>query len=183
MCFDERNTERRGRLFAARRKLLRTRLRRRRKRAFDFSDITLLLFAFLPANSLGRVSDAFALVGFGWPIGANVGRDLTDALTVRSADGDSGRPLASDPDVTRDRERDIVTIAKLEIESVALNLRAITDARDLQVDRKPLRYPDNHVIDERPRGSPHRAGLLGVAIRQDRYRALGNRGTNFVADH
>src|SRR5215468_4317209 len=76
---------------------------------------TLLLFPFLPANTLIGVFNAFAFVRFGWPIGTDVGRDLTDALTVGSADGDGGRPLATDPDVAGDEEPDIMTIAELEI--------------------------------------------------------------------
>src|SRR5271165_6579051 len=101
----------------------------------------LLLFAFLPANVLGCVSDTFAFVGFGWPISTDVGRDLTDALAIGSAYGDNRRPIASDPDVAGDRKRDVVTIAKLEIESVALNLCAIANPRDLQIDRKPRYTP------------------------------------------
>src|SRR6516164_4456494 len=99
-----------------------------------FRHKALLLFAFLPANVLGCVSDTFAFVGFGWPISTDVGRDLTHALPIGSAHGDNRRPLASDPDVAGDRKRDVVTIAKLEIESIALNLRAIANPCDLQID-------------------------------------------------
>jgi hypothetical protein len=91
----------------------------------------LLLFAFLSANDLGCVPDALALVGFGWPIGTDVGRNLTYPLTVGSAYGDNRGSLADDPDIAGYRKWNVVTIAELEIESIALDLRAIADPRDL----------------------------------------------------
>src|ERR1700758_4912482 len=103
MCFDERKTERRGRLFPARRKFVRTRRRRRRKSSWALSDIGLLLLAFLAANNLVRVFDAFSLVGFGRTKGADLGGDLADALTVGAAHRDESRPLADNPDIARDR--------------------------------------------------------------------------------
>src|SRR5690349_22400528 len=115
MCLEERNTERRGRLFGARRKLRRTRCRRRRKRALAFSDIGLLLLAFLAADSLGRIFDPLALVGFRRTVGPDLGRDLADPLAVGAADSDQGRSFADDRDVAGDRIRDLVTIAELQI--------------------------------------------------------------------
>src|SRR5271169_6920063 len=72
----------------------------------------LLLFTFLPANDLGCVFDTLALVRFGWPMGTDISRDLTDTLAVGAAHGDDRRPFASNPDVTGNRKRDIVTIAE-----------------------------------------------------------------------
>src|SRR5260370_16219376 len=108
MCREERNTESRGRLFGARRKLRRTRCRRRRKRALTFSDIGLLLLAFLAADGLGRVFDPLALVGFRRTVAADLGRDLANPLAIGAADIDQGRPFADDLDVTGDRIRDLV---------------------------------------------------------------------------
>src|ERR1700740_2720 len=73
----------------------------------------LLLLSFLSAHDLVCVFDAFAFVRLRWPIGADLGSDLTDALTVGTTDGDYGRPLTDDPDILRDRERDIVAVAQL----------------------------------------------------------------------
>src|SRR5256714_6782332 len=121
MCLDERNTERRGRLLGARRKLRRTRSRRRKKRALAFSDIGLLLLAFLAADGLGRIFDPLALVGFRRTVGADLGCDLADPLAVGAADSDQGRPFAEDFDITGDRIRDLVTVTELQIERVALH--------------------------------------------------------------
>src|SRR5689334_21383995 len=115
MCLDERNTERRGRLFPVRRSFDRTRWRRRRKRVSAFSGIGLLLLAFFPANRLGRILYALALVGFGRTIGAYLGRDLSDPLAVGAAHRDHGRPFAGDPDILGDRKGNVVTVAELQI--------------------------------------------------------------------
>src|SRR5438874_5364623 len=130
MCLEERNTDRRGRLLGARRKLRRTRSRRRKKRALAFSDIGLLLLAFLAADGLGRVFDPLALIGLRRAVGADLGCDLADALAVGAADSDQGRPFADDLDVTGDRIRDLVTVAELQIERVALDCGAVADAVD-----------------------------------------------------
>src|SRR5713101_4878094 len=182
MCFDERNTERRGRLFPARRKFVRTRCRRRRKRVLALSDISLLLLAFLPADGLGRIFDALALVGFGRSVGADLGRNLADALTVGTADGDQGRPLAGDLDVAGNRIGDVMTITELQIETIALNGSTIPDTIDFEGDRKPLRYPGDHVVYQRTRRSPHRTRLLCLAFRHNRYRTIGDRGGDLIAD-
>jgi hypothetical protein len=146
MCFDERNTERRGRLLPARRKLVRTRCRRRRKRLLAFSDIGLLLLAFLPADGLGRIFDALALVGFGRSIGADLGGDLADALAVGAAQGDHGRSLAGDLDIARDRICDVMTLAELQIERITLYRSAISDTIDFEGDRESLRDAGYHVV-------------------------------------
>src|SRR5690349_6172929 len=132
MCLEERNTERRGRLLPARRKLRRTRCRRRRKRALAFSDIGLLLLAFLAADGLGRVFDPLALVGFRRTVGADLGRDLADSLAIGATDSNQGRPFTDDIDVIGDRIRDLVTVAELQIERVALHRGAVPDAVDLK---------------------------------------------------
>src|SRR6516164_2555225 len=134
MCFDDRKTDSRGRSLAVRRSFARTRCRRRRKRALALSDIGLFLLAFLPADGFGCVFDALALVGFGPPVGPYLGGDLADALAVSAAHRDDGWPLAGDLDVLGDRKRDIVTVAELQIESVALNCCAVADTADLKGD-------------------------------------------------
>src|SRR5689334_12375222 len=136
MCFEERKTERRGRLFAARRSFDRTRCRRRRKRALAFSDIGLLLLAFLTADGLRRIFDPFPLVRLGRPIGADFGRDLADALTVGSAHSDKRRPLTCNLDIAWDLKGDLVAVAELQIERIALDCRAVANTADFKDGRE-----------------------------------------------
>src|SRR5437879_5681645 len=150
MCLDDRKTERRGRLLATRRNFARTRWRRRRKRALDFSDIALLLLAFLSANRLGGIFDAFALVGFRWSVGADISSYLAHSLTVSPTDGNNRRPFASYPDIIGNREWDIMTVAELQVEDTALNLSPIADSRNLEIDRKAGRNAGHHIVDQRP---------------------------------
>src|ERR1700747_3247519 len=182
MCLEERNTERRGRLLPARRKLRLTRSRRRKKRALALSDIRLLLLAFLAADRLGRVFDALALVGFRRAIGADLGRDLADPLAVGAGDIDQGRPFTDDLDVVGDRIRNLVTVAELQIERVALHRGAVADAIDFQGDRKAFRYSGDHIVHQRPGRTPHRSRMLRVVLWRDRDRTLCYRSGNLVAD-
>src|SRR5215469_12046191 len=183
MCLDERKTERRGRLLPRRRKFLRTRWRRRRKSNWALSDIGLLLFAFLATDDLVRVSDALAFVRFRWPIGADFGSDLADALAVGAAHRDEGRPLARNPDIAGDRITDLVAVAELQIESVALNRCAVTYSIDFESNREPLRHAGHHIVDQRARRSPHRPGVFCLVFWRDRDRAVGYRSADFIADN
>src|SRR5579864_6297157 len=135
MCLDERNTESRSRplLYLAMR--ARTRRWRRLNRSLDLLVIALplLLLAFLAADVLVAVLDAFALVGLGLAEGADHRRRLSDALPVGAGDGDRRRLLAGDLDVARDREHDVVAVAELQHQVLALDRGAVSDALDLQV--------------------------------------------------
>src|SRR5215207_6134286 len=133
MCFDERNTDRRGLPFPACRSLNRVRSRRRRHSASGLFAIGLLLLAFLAADRLVAVLDALALVGLGRAVRADLGRDLTDPLAVGAGDRDRGRPLAGDLDVGRNRVVDVVAVAELQVEAAARNRGAVADAVDLEV--------------------------------------------------
>src|SRR5437868_108482 len=100
----------------------RVRPQRRSNRDFDLLDIArLLLLAFLAADRLVPVLDALALVGLGLPVRADFRRDLADALLVRPADRDRGRLLADDLQLRRDRVDDLVAIAELQHEVLALH--------------------------------------------------------------
>src|SRR5262252_3695918 len=156
MCFDERNTERRGRPLATRRSFARTRRRRRRKRAWALSDIGLLFLAFLAADRLRRIFDAFTLVRLRRAEGADLGSDLTDPLTVGPAYGNGGRSVARDLDIAGDRISDFVTVAELQVEPISLDRGAIADTIDFERDREPFRHPGHHVANQRTRCSPHR---------------------------
>src|SRR3984893_15517351 len=100
------------------------------------SAIGLLLLPLLAADRLGRVFDPLALVGFRRTVGADLGRDLADPLAVGAADSDQSRPFADGVDVAGDRIRDLVAVAELQIERVALHSGAVADAVDLKSDRK-----------------------------------------------
>src|SRR5262245_33948011 len=148
MCFDERNTDRRSLPLARRRRLARTRVRRRSNRALALSDMGLLLLAFLTPHRFGRVFDPLAFVGFGRTIAADFGGDLAYALAVGAADLDHGRPLAGDLYVFGDREGDVVAVAELQVQDIALHRRAVADPVDLEPDGKALRDADDHVVDQ-----------------------------------
>src|SRR5450432_1824652 len=141
MCLDERKTDSRGRVEALRAIRPRTRERRRSKRDFTcvvIALVPLLLLAFLAANSLGLVLDALALVRFRLAIAAYHGGPLSAPLAVGARDADRGRLLAGDLDLVGDREADLVAVAELQIEDLALHCRTVADAVDLEVDRETL---------------------------------------------
>src|SRR5829696_9133000 len=127
MCFDERNTDRRGLPLPACRSLNRVRSRRRRNSASGLFAIGLLLLAFLAADRLVAVLDPLALVRLGRAERADLGRDLADPLAVGAADRDRGRPLAGDLDVGWDRVVDVVAVAELQVQRIALHRGAIAD--------------------------------------------------------
>src|SRR5579862_7840345 len=137
MCRDERNTDNRARPFPACRNLKRVRSRRRRNSASGLFDMVLLLFAFFATDRLVAVLDALALVRLGRAEGADFGGDLADPLAVGAADRDRGRPLAGDPHILRDRVGNVVAVAELQVEDIALHGGAVADAVDVEVAGEP----------------------------------------------
>src|SRR6516165_9712871 len=148
-----------------------------------FAASELFLLAFLAADSLAGVSDAFALVWLGGAKGADLGGDLPDALPVGAADGDHRGPLTGDPDVLRYRKRNIMAVAELQVQGAALNRSTIAHPIDLQTDREALRHPGYHIVHQRPGGAPHRAGFLGVVGRRYGDCTVRDRSQDGVADH
>src|SRR5690242_13994432 len=134
MCWLERNTESRGRPVDLTWIWWRTRLRRRtRGEIFVCAMVSvLLLLAFLAHDLLAQIHDALALVGLRLAEAADLRRHLTHALLVGARDLDGGRLVALDLDVGGDREIDVVAVAELELERLALDRSAIADAADLQ---------------------------------------------------
>src|SRR5260370_40352770 len=123
MCFDERNTDSRGRVEALRAMRPRTRARRRAKRDFTcvvMVLVPLLLLAFLAADSLGLVFDALALIGLRLAIAADDGGRLADALAVRADDGDRGRLTARVLDAIGERVVALRAVADLPVGLIAL---------------------------------------------------------------
>src|SRR5437763_5318064 len=120
MCFDERNTLRRGRPLAARLTWRRTRVLRRLLVIFCF-DMTivsrrLLLFAFLAEDEFIGVLHALALVGLRRTPAADFGRHLTDPLDVDAGDDDLGRLRRRDRDALRNREHHVVAVTERELQ-------------------------------------------------------------------
>src|SRR5271157_2569450 len=133
-----------------------------------FQTSTLLFLTFFPANGLGGVLDALALIGFGRAIRSDLGRDLAYALAIGPAYGNHRRPLTGDPHIAGDHKRDIVAIAELKVQRVSLNRSTIAYARDLEIDREARRHSGDHIVYQSSSRSPHRTRLLGVAFWCDR---------------
>src|SRR5579863_2361146 len=182
MCRDERNTDNRTRPFAALRSLKRVRWRRRWNSASGLFAMTLFLLAFLAADDFAGIFDALALVRLGRAERADLGGNLADALAVGAAHRDHRRPLAGDPHILRDRIGDVVAVAQLQVQDVALHRGAIADAVDLEVAGEAGGDAGHHVVDQRAGRAPHRAGAFAVAVRRDRHDAVGDRRVDLVAD-
>ena len=85
-----------------------------------------------------------------------------DALLAAAADGDRRRLLALDRHVVGDGEDDVVAVAQLQLESLALHRRAIADAVDLQVLLETPRNAGDHIADQVARGAPGHPRLLRI---------------------
>src|SRR5215469_16197789 len=169
MCWLERNTESRGRPLDLTRSWWRTRWRRRaRGEILVWAMVSvLLLLAFLTHDLLARIHDALALVGLRLAESADLRRHLTHALLVGAGDLDGGRLVALDLDVGGNREHHVVAEAELELQRLALDRGAITDAADLERLAVALRHAVQHAAHEVASRAPHHAGLLGLAHRLD----------------
>src|SRR5215510_8571507 len=134
MCLPERCTDSRTRPAALSRMARRTRALRRSalsRRGF-IVELPSLLLAFLAEDVLAGVLDALALVRLGRPIVANLGGHLADLLLVDAGHHDLGGLRRRDRDALRDRIVDLVAVAELKLQALALHRGAIADAADLQ---------------------------------------------------
>src|SRR5258708_24287530 len=183
MCFDERNSDRRrgAVLWLAMR--ARTRRWRRLKRSLGLLVIArpLFLLAFLAADMLGGVFDALALVGLGLAEGADHRRRLPDPLPIGAGNEDRGRLLAGDLDVAGDREDDVVAVAQLQHQVLALDRRTVSDALDLQVLGEALGHAGDHVVDEGAHRAPMDSGALVLALRLHQHLAVLHQGGHLAA--
>jgi hypothetical protein len=89
-------------------------------------------------------------------------RDLADGLAVDAGDGDVRLLVDRDVDPGRDVEHHHVRVAQREHHLLALDLRAVADADDVEVLAEALGDTDDHVVDERPRQPVERAVLALV---------------------
>src|SRR3546814_298935 len=111
---------------------------RRRRRSNRESLAMLLLLPFLAEDVLATVLDALALVGLRLAPATDLGGELADRLLVDPADFDRGLVGSLHLEPFGHVEFDIVAVAELKLELLALRLRAIADAGDLQGLRKAL---------------------------------------------
>src|ERR1700709_656058 len=163
MCFDERNTDSRGRPRAVRRSDSRTRFLRRSFVILSL-DMTapLLLLAFLAEDKFIGILHALALVGLRRTVAADLGGDLADALDIVAVDDDLGRLRHRDRDAFRDRIDDVVAVAERQLEVLALQRGAIADAGDLELLLETLGDAGDQIGHLRTRGSVKRLGTVGL---------------------
>src|SRR5262245_10952822 len=169
MCLPERCTDSRARPPALSRIARRTRPLRRSalsRRGF-IVPLPSLLLAFLAEDILAGIPDALALVRLGRPIAANLGGHLADLLLVDAGHHDLGRLRRRDRNALRDRIDDLVAVAELKLQILALHGGAIADAGDLEPALEPLGHAGDHVGEQRPHGAPHGARALAVVGRVD----------------
>src|SRR3569833_2887431 len=92
----------------------------------------LLLLAFFAEDELTAVLDAFALVRLGLAPAADLGGNLPDLLLVDAADLDRVRVGSLDIDAFGNGVVDVVAIAELQTQVLALGRGAIANAGDFQ---------------------------------------------------
>src|SRR5688572_15343107 len=172
MCRPVRWTDSRGRMPPRFLSAVRTRRRRRSNRD---SLAILLLLPFLAEDVLATVLDALALVRLGLAPAADLGGELADGLLVDAADLDRGLVRGLHLEPFGHVEIDIVAVAELKLELVALRVRAIADAGDLENFCKALSHALDKVRDQRALHAPVAACRLAVVRGGDRDRAVVKR--------
>src|SRR4029077_1265624 len=159
-----------------------------------------LLLSFLAEDVFARVLDAFALVRLGLAEATDYRGDVPDLLAIDAGNDNLGRLGHGDRDALRNRIHDVVAIAELDLQVLALQRGAVTDAVNLQPALEALGHARHHVGEQRTVGTPHGAGAFGVdpwidldlrvlhlgrdvAMEHDRHRALGPFHVDDLAVH
>src|SRR5436190_3839605 len=127
----------------------------------------------LPADVLAFVFDALALVGLRRADPAEVRRHLPHQVPIRPADREPGRVLDLDRDARRRIEDHRVGESHLERKLLAVHLRAVPGADDLEHLAETVRHSQHHVRDVRA----HRAerGIARRPLRRDLRRGARDR--------
>src|SRR5258707_2856693 len=126
-----------------------------------------LLLAFFAEDILARVLDPLALVRLGLAEGADYGGDMANFLFIDAGDHNLGGPGHRDRNAFRDRIDDVVAVAELDLQVLALQGGAIADAIDLEAALEPFGHARYRVGKQRTVRSPHGAGALGIGARSD----------------
>src|SRR5207237_5801185 len=124
-----------------------------------------LLFSFFAEDVLVRVFNAFAFVRLGLAEGADYGGHMANLLLINAGDHDLGRPGYRNRNAFRDRIDDVVAITELNLQVLALQGGAITDATDLEATLEAFGHARHRVGEQRTIRSPHGAGALGIVAR------------------
>src|SRR5690606_3269878 len=135
----------------------------------------LLLLRFLQNDPLVRVAHTLALVGLGRPVPSELGRDLTHALTIDSLDDDFRLARRLDRDALGHGVLDRVREAEGQVQLLALGLRAIADADELELALEAGRDAGDHVLDQRPSRPGQGPREPAVGARRDLDGAVGLR--------
>src|SRR5690606_8675453 len=109
---------------------------------------------FLAEDILAAVLDALALVGLRLPPAADLGGELPDLLLVDARHLDRGLVGGLDVDVLGHLDLDVVAETELQLELLALRLRAVADAGDLERLREALGHAFDKVGHERALHAP-----------------------------
>ncbi len=142
-----------------------------------------LLLAFLAEDGFVGILDALALVRLGLAEGTDLGGDVADLLSVDAGHHDLGRLRHLDRDPFRDRIDDVVAVAELDLQVLALQGGTVADAVDLELALEAFGDPHHHVGEQRAIGAPHRAGALGLDARVDLDLALVDLGLDIAVQY
>src|SRR5690606_4905154 len=162
-------TDSRGRSPPRRLSALRTRRQRRSNRE---SLAILLLLPFLAEDILAAILDTLALVGLRLPPAANLGRKLAYLLLVDPGNLDRCLVGGLYLKTFRHLDIDIMAVAKLKLEPVALSLRTIANAGNFQHLAETVGHALDQVRHQRALHAPERARLPAVIRGIDRDRAV-----------
>src|SRR6195256_1765506 len=142
-----------------------------------------LLLAFLAEDVFARVFHALALVWLRLAEGTDFCGDVPDLLAVDAGDDDLGGLGHRDRDALRGRVHDIVAVAELDLQVLALQGGAIADAGNLEPALEPLGHTRHHVGEQGTVGAPHGAGALGVDARIDLDLGALHLGRHVAVEH
>src|SRR5258708_27598937 len=125
----------------------------------------LLLLGFLDRYRFPRVAHALALVGLRRLVRADLGRDLADLLDVGPLDDDLRLRRRLGLHALGERMHDRVREAERQVHLVALRLRSIADAHELQALLEALLHAVDHVCDRGANRPGWRVRFLAVVGR------------------
>src|SRR5262249_40673128 len=121
---------------------------------------------------LALVADALALVRLGRAHLADACGDLADSLLGRPAHGDARGLRHFELDARRRLDRDGVRVADRQLQVIALERSAVTDALDLEALLEAVGDPLDHVRDERAGQTVQRPMVAAIGRPRDRDRTI-----------